>query len=343
MLPMRRASSRRSNMRGRTEPMIEIQSTPLPDGGFVQTFTDVTKRSQAEAYIARLASEDPLTGLPNRRVFAFHHRPTKRRQYRGGDAAMAGAEFAVHVPRPRPVQGYQRHAWPSPRRHAAGRRRAAVEEFIAGRRRAWRAWAATNSPSCCHRSSPRNTLQQMASAIVDAVARPYEIEGHSIRSAVSIGIAIAPSNGKNADELLMAADLALYAVKNGGRGTYRFFKHSMNEEINDRRQIEVDLREALEQNNLISNINRLSTAEQRRFRLRSTRAVGASDRKADPAFRLYPHCRGQRTNPSARRMGAAGGLQASGKMAERHQACRQSVGRPVHSARPGRYHPARTR
>ena len=49
--------------------VIEVHSTPLPDGGFVQTFTDVTKRSQAEAYIARLASEDPLTGLPNRRVF----------------------------------------------------------------------------------------------------------------------------------------------------------------------------------------------------------------------------------------------------------------------------------
>ena len=82
------------------------------------------------------------------------------------------------------------------------------------------------------------------------MASPYEIEGHSIRSGVSIGIAIAPSDGKNADELLMAADLALYAVKNGGRGTYRFFKHSMNEEINDRREIELDLREALEKNQL---------------------------------------------------------------------------------------------
>ncbi|MGO9483034.1 MAG: hypothetical protein ACLPX9_00405, partial [Rhodomicrobium sp.] len=35
----------------------------MPDGSFIQTFTDITKRRQAEAYIARLASEDPLTGL----------------------------------------------------------------------------------------------------------------------------------------------------------------------------------------------------------------------------------------------------------------------------------------
>ncbi len=49
--------------------VIEVRSGQLPDGSFVQTFTDVTKRREAEAHVARLASEDPLTGLPNRRVF----------------------------------------------------------------------------------------------------------------------------------------------------------------------------------------------------------------------------------------------------------------------------------
>ena len=49
--------------------VIEVRSGHLPDGSFVQTFTDVTKRCEAEAHVARLASEDPLTGLPNRRVF----------------------------------------------------------------------------------------------------------------------------------------------------------------------------------------------------------------------------------------------------------------------------------
>ena len=48
----------------------------------------------------------------------------------------------------------------------------------------------------------------------------------------------------------MAADLALYAVKAGTRGTYQFYQKSMNEEINDRRQIEMDLREAIERNEL---------------------------------------------------------------------------------------------
>jgi len=48
----------------------------------------------------------------------------------------------------------------------------------------------------------------------------------------------------------MAADLALYAVKAGARGTHRFYERSMNEEINERRQIELDLREAIENGEL---------------------------------------------------------------------------------------------
>jgi GGDEF domain-containing protein len=51
--------------------VVEIRSGHLPDGSLVQTFTDVTKRREAEANAARLASEDPLTGLPNRRLFRF--------------------------------------------------------------------------------------------------------------------------------------------------------------------------------------------------------------------------------------------------------------------------------
>src|ERR1700731_4538922 len=53
----------------RNGTVLEVRSGHLSDGGFVQTFTDITKRWEAEAHVARLASEDPLTGLPNRRVF----------------------------------------------------------------------------------------------------------------------------------------------------------------------------------------------------------------------------------------------------------------------------------
>jgi predicted signal transduction protein with EAL and GGDEF domain len=96
----------------------------------------------------------------------------------------------------------------------------------------------------------KTALEALAIRLTEVVGQPYEIDGHRIQSSVSIGIAIGPADGDNADDLLMAADLALYAVKATGRGTHRFYQRSMNQEINDRRQIEMDLREALEKNQL---------------------------------------------------------------------------------------------
>jgi predicted signal transduction protein with EAL and GGDEF domain len=67
---------------------------------------------------------------------------------------------------------------------------------------------------------------------------------------MSIGIAIGPQDGATADELLVAADLALYAVKAEGRGNCKFYQKSMNADLNDRRQLELDLRAAIEQEKL---------------------------------------------------------------------------------------------
>ena len=49
--------------------VLEVHTVPLADGGFVRTFTDITKRKAAEAEVARLARHDVLTGLPNRALF----------------------------------------------------------------------------------------------------------------------------------------------------------------------------------------------------------------------------------------------------------------------------------
>ncbi len=75
--------------------VIEVRSGHLPDGSFVQTFTDITKRCEAEAHVARLASEDPLTGLPNRRVFRATLDEVSRRQRTSPDGAPKPAEFSV--------------------------------------------------------------------------------------------------------------------------------------------------------------------------------------------------------------------------------------------------------
>jgi predicted signal transduction protein with EAL and GGDEF domain len=71
------------------------------------------------------------------------------------------------------------------------------------------------------------------------------IDGHQIVIGASVGIAIGPADGVTTDDVLVAADLALYAAKAAGRGTYRFFRKEMNEEVRSRQEIEADLRAAI--------------------------------------------------------------------------------------------------
>jgi diguanylate cyclase (GGDEF)-like protein len=96
----------------------------------------------------------------------------------------------------------------------------------------------------------REDLAKIAQALIGAVAAPYEILGHQICTGLSIGIAIGPDDGDNAEDLLMAADLAVYAVKASSRGNFAFYQSAMNKGLNDRRQIELDLREAMEHSQL---------------------------------------------------------------------------------------------
>jgi diguanylate cyclase (GGDEF)-like protein len=226
--------------------IIEVRSGSLPDGSFVQTFTDVTQRREAEAHVARLASEDPLTGLPNRRVFrAALDQISRQPRQQGREADGFGLLF-LDLDRFKVVNDTLGHRIGDELLQAVAKRlRQPLRENDVLARLGGDEFAVL-VPSVASRSE----LEALADALVQAVEPRYEIDGHQVRSSVSIGIALGPQDGENAEDLLMAADLALYAVKTRGRGTYMFYASSMNKELNDRRQIEIDLREAIERNQL---------------------------------------------------------------------------------------------
>ena len=90
----------------------------------------------------------------------------------------------------------------------------------------------------------------IAERIAQAFASPFSINGQSIRVTASVGLAVAPDNGVTADELMRHADIALYEAKNQGRDRAVFFSPEMAERVEHRRSIEVDLRAALEANQL---------------------------------------------------------------------------------------------
>ncbi len=94
--------------------------------------------------------------------------------------------------------------------------------------------------------APQETaIIAMAIRLIDLLQRTYLIEGHVVHVGVSIGIAVAPSDGFSRKLLLKRADLALYESKIRGRGLFHFFKPVMEEKAENRRMMEMDLRKAL--------------------------------------------------------------------------------------------------
>lgn len=85
----------------------------------------------------------------------------------------------------------------------------------------------------------------LAQAIIDLLRHPLQAAGHVIATGASIGIAVGPNDGSDADVLLKNSDLALYRAKQDGRGVYRFFEPELDAAARRRRQMELDLRDAL--------------------------------------------------------------------------------------------------
>jgi diguanylate cyclase (GGDEF)-like protein/PAS domain S-box-containing protein len=91
----------------------------------------------------------------------------------------------------------------------------------------------------------RDTAVVRASRVLEAMLEPFDVEGHHIVTSASIGIAIAPEHGLDADGLIKCADLALYRAKSNGRNQYSIFESTMEAEVNIRRTLETELRKAL--------------------------------------------------------------------------------------------------
>jgi predicted signal transduction protein with EAL and GGDEF domain len=103
--------------------------------------------------------------------------------------------------------------------------------------------------------------------MIEILKKPYEIDEHLIVIGASIGIAFAPQDGLDVDQLLKWADLALYRAKSDGRGVYRLFHREMDARIQARRGMESDLHQAL-------HCGQLELYYQPIIDLRSRRVVG---------------------------------------------------------------------
>jgi len=96
----------------------------------------------------------------------------------------------------------------------------------------------------------RGALGELAEKLIQIVSQPYPIGDKRAIIGTSVGIAIAPYDGLEREELTHNSDLALYAAKNGGRGQFRFYSADLKDESEERRLLMEDLREALTEDKL---------------------------------------------------------------------------------------------
>jgi predicted signal transduction protein with EAL and GGDEF domain len=95
-----------------------------------------------------------------------------------------------------------------------------------------------------------DSVAHVASNIIEHITRAFSLYGREIYIGASIGITVYPDDALNADSLLRNADMAMYQSKERGRNTYQFFTASMQQHTLERRQLELDLRQAIKREEL---------------------------------------------------------------------------------------------
>jgi diguanylate cyclase (GGDEF)-like protein len=198
----------------------------------------VAKNAEREQRITQLAFNDVLTGLPNRTMF----QQQLEQAFRASEGN--GGLFALHcldLDQFKAINDTLGHPAGDTLLVEAGQRvlQAARGHFVA--RLGGDEFVVVQSVG-----DDRNAIDRLAREILSTMARPVSIDGNEVVPSTSIGIAIAPDDGDGGETLLRNADLALYRAKEAGRGTYAFFEESLNQRAQERRQLETDLRLALE-------------------------------------------------------------------------------------------------
>jgi diguanylate cyclase (GGDEF)-like protein/PAS domain S-box-containing protein len=218
---------------------IRIVHQPMQGGGgWVATFEDITEWQRAQAQITHMARHDALTNLPNRTLFREQLEQALRLAKRGNKLAV----LCLDLDHFKDINDSLGHPIGDALLMEVGRRLAScIREGDTVSRLGGDEFAIVQ---LCG-SDDANPAVLLASRIVEEISAPYDVGGHQLVIGVSVGISLAPDDGRNPDELLKKADLALYRAKADGRGTYRFFEAGMDARAQARRLLELDMRAAL--------------------------------------------------------------------------------------------------
>ncbi|TPG55013.1 putative bifunctional diguanylate cyclase/phosphodiesterase [Sphingomonas glacialis] len=225
------------------ERWYEIAANPRYDDqgaflGFRGVGADVTEQRASEEKINRMARFDTLTGLPNR----LHVNESLAR-------AMANAEkwgsrcafMMIDLDRFKAVNDTLGHPIGDRLLGRVAERLATLmtDNEVIGR------LGGDEFAVVVRDASDTQRLETLAQTIVDALARPYDLDHHTLYTGASVGVATGPRDGRTTEMLIRSADLALYRSKDAGGGKFHHYEPQLHVAAEERRVLEQALRKAL--------------------------------------------------------------------------------------------------
>ncbi len=212
-----------------------VARRPMIGGGWVETFDDVSERRRVEERMTHLAHHDALTDLPNRSMF-------RERLDRALGHAKELAIFSLDLDRFKFVNdtwGHPAGDWLLKCVAERLQHCLLTETDVVAR------FGGDEFVILQFNPGGAGAVEKLAERIIEVIGQPFRHKSRDMQVGISLGIALFPENGRDADTLLKNADTALYGAKTKGRNAYRFFELGMDTMVRARHALETDLEAAL--------------------------------------------------------------------------------------------------
>ena len=222
--------------------IVLVTNQPMPQGGWVDLQEDITEKCYAEQKITWLARHDTLTEIANR----FHFREVLDSWFKGIQPDAGFALLWIDLDHFKAVNDTLGHPTGDALLKSVAKR---LREILRGPD----VVAKLGGDEFAIIQSGVSTEAQaakLAKRVLRTIGEPHHVLGRKVRVGASIGIVLAPTQGRDADELLKNADLALYRAKASGRGSYACFKSDVDQQMVQRWSLEADLRSAIAEQQL---------------------------------------------------------------------------------------------
>jgi diguanylate cyclase (GGDEF)-like protein len=229
----------------------ELSGTPMLDDqgnflGFRGVGSDVTEQRESDEKIAYLARYDTLTGLPNRLMLteALGEAMRHAEQWKNRCAFLM-----IDLDRFKSVNDSLGH-------QVGDRLLAQVSQrlkAVIGPNEQCGRLGGDEFAIVIRDASDKGAIERVAESVIEALSQPYEVDHHKLFVGASVGSAVGPKDGNTVEMLMRNADLALYRAKDEGGGEHCRYEPSLHANAEERRQLELSLRQAIGKDELLLN------------------------------------------------------------------------------------------